>query len=349
MESFEIYLFYTLLSINLRYFFLRDFENLSKLFIFISDKEKTLQKILEVESMKKLLRIFVAGFVLTCGVLFLSGNHPQTPVDEGSAVASTVRAKKSPPVQNFDEEKYLEEQKHIGIVNVKNEIQAEADARVSQEKLAEQKAAEDAERQTELETAKQQSENVEQQESPAVPETPQVENGPTQSESVQTQPSETEPTQAQPAPAQPVEPLAPQYAPNTLYFAGVAVSYVEGGMAQGQAIIDANPDGIASTWGGAAHFSGTDNMNTHFIGHNVGAFTPVMSLGVGSQITVTDSNGSPFTYTVTSLADTDGYAQDIHTGYNYYDELTGTQGGERITLQTCTNDTVRRLVFAQLS
>lgn len=60
------------------------------------------------------------------------------------------------------------------------------------------------------------------------------------------------------------------YAPNTIYVMGKAIKYENGGVENGQAIIDKNSN-MASTWGGAEVFSGSDNFNTHFIGHNLGA------------------------------------------------------------------------------
>lgn len=137
------------------------------------------------------------------------------------------------------------------------------------------------------------------------------------------------------------------YAPMTMTLAGTTLSYQNGGQGSGQAIIDANPSTTVSTWGGAASYSGNDGLNTHFIGHNPGAFNVLFSLGAGSPIVVTDGNGNTTTYTVTSILTVDDYAVDVNTGTDYWDTITGTGGGERITLQTCINDTTNRIIIAQ--
>lgn len=138
----------------------------------------------------------------------------------------------------------------------------------------------------------------------------------------------------------------PTYGPMTLTLNGQTIPYQNGGQGSGQSIIDSNPGGMASTWGGAAVQSGNDGQNTHFIGHNPGAFATVFSLGVGSQIIVTDANGTPTTYTVRTLLQLDDYGAEIGTGTNYWDLTVGTGGGERITLQSCINDDVNLFAIA---
>lgn len=136
------------------------------------------------------------------------------------------------------------------------------------------------------------------------------------------------------------------YSAMTMYLAGTAIPYQNGGQGSGQSIIDSNPNGTISTWGGAAVQSGTDGLNTHFIGHNPGIFSAIFSLGSGSQIVVTDSNGTPTTYTVSSIFQVDDSAVGISDGVNYWSTITGSGGGERITLQACVNDTVNLIVVA---
>lgn len=131
----------------------------------------------------------------------------------------------------------------------------------------------------------------------------------------------------------------------TLSFAGTTISYQNGG-SNGQAVIDANPYGMASTFGGSAVQSGSDNMNTHFIGHNPGVFAPVFNLGNGSQIIVTDASGTPTTYTVKQIIQVDDYGFGINDSVDYYDTIIGNGGGERITLQTCITDTENLIVIA---
>lgn len=141
------------------------------------------------------------------------------------------------------------------------------------------------------------------------------------------------------------QPSAPTYQAMTMYINGAAIPYQNGGSA-GQSIIDGNPNGTVSTWGGAAVQSGNDGLNSHFIGHNPGIFSAIFGLGGGSQIIVTDSAGTPTTYTVSSVTKVDDYATEIGTGNNIWDMITGTGGGERITLQTCIDDATNLIVFA---
>lgn len=155
----------------------------------------------------------------------------------------------------------------------------------------------------------------------------------------------TETTQAA-ATSAPVAQAEPAYAPMTITMAGQTVSYQNGGQGSGQSIIDSNPTGVASTWGGAAVQSGDDGQNTHFIGHNPGVFSTVFSLGVGSQIVVTDANGTPTTYTVSTMLELDDYGEEVGTGRNYWDLIVGTGGGERISLQSCVNDDVNLFAIA---
>lgn len=146
------------------------------------------------------------------------------------------------------------------------------------------------------------------------------------------------------APAQ-QEQTTPQAASMTLSIAGTNIPYQNGG-ASGQAVIDANPYGMASTFGGASVQSGSDNMNTHFIGHNPGIFASVFNLGSGSQITVTDANGTPTVYTVAQIIQVDDYGFGINDNIDYYDTIIGSGSGERITLQTCITDTENLIVIA---
>lgn len=147
----------------------------------------------------------------------------------------------------------------------------------------------------------------------------------------------------QPAPQTAVS--EPSWTPNTMYVGGLAIPYQNAGQGSGQGVIDSNPNMIA-TWGGAAVQSGNDGANTHFIGHNPGIFSVLFSLGAGSQIIVTDGNGTPTYYTVNQLFQVDDYATGVADGQSYADQIIGTGGGERITLQTCVNDAVNLIVMA---
>ncbi|MGM0175134.1 sortase domain-containing protein [Enterococcus sp. DIV0800] len=125
---------------------------------------------------------------------------------------------------------------------------------------------------------------------------------------------------------------------------GQLISYTNAGQGNGQAIIDANPNEVA-TWGGVPTQSGNDNANTHFIGHNPGIFDVLFSLQPDATISVADTTGAISNYHVTQIVTVDdsGYAAD---GTDYWDQITGTGGGERITLQTCINDDYNLIVFA---
>lgn len=142
------------------------------------------------------------------------------------------------------------------------------------------------------------------------------------------------------------EPTSIQLAANSLIIAGVTVPYQNGGQGAGQSIIDGDSYGTASTWGGAPVQSGSDGMNTHFIGHNPGIFSILFSAGIGSPIIVTDSTGQATTYVVNNILRVDDYGNDLSTKVNYWDLTIGTGGGERITLQTCITDAENLMVLA---
>ena len=130
------------------------------------------------------------------------------------------------------------------------------------------------------------------------------------------------------------EPAQPTYNAYTMIVGGKTLPYKNGGISKGQSIIDANI-GHLSTWGGAEVYSGTDNKNTHFIGHNPGAFDVLLGVSNGATIIVTDGNGTPTSYTVTKIFKVDDSAYNKSDGINYYNYMVSTRGGEVITLQTC--------------
>lgn len=138
------------------------------------------------------------------------------------------------------------------------------------------------------------------------------------------------------------EPVAMQA--NQLKIGGQMISYLNAGQGNGQAIIDANPN-LVATWGGASVQSGNDGANTHFIGHNPGIFNVLFSVGVGETIDISDSSNYLTTYTVSQIVTVNdsGVAAD---GTDYWDQITGSGGGERISLQTCINDDYNLIVFA---
>ncbi|GCF92589.1 hypothetical protein NRIC_04800 [Enterococcus florum] len=132
--------------------------------------------------------------------------------------------------------------------------------------------------------------------------------------------------------------------PMQLNIAGSIISYSNAGQGSGQAIIDGN-HGVAATWGGAPVQSGNDGLNTHIIGHNPGVFSALFSVGPGSVIEVSDAAGQVTSYIVQFTVDVDDYAVGTN-GVDYWDQMIGSGGGERITLQTCINDVTNRVVFA---
>lgn len=131
---------------------------------------------------------------------------------------------------------------------------------------------------------------------------------------------------------------------NQMRINGQFISYSNAGQGNGQAIIDANPN-LVATWGGSATQSGNDGLNTHFIGHNPGIFNVLFSVGHGDQIEVSDSGNQVTNYTVSHVVTVDDYGMAAD-GTDYWDQITGSGGGERITLQTCINDDYNLIVFA---
>ncbi|SKA06821.1 Sortase family protein [Pilibacter termitis] len=190
-------------------------------------------------------------------------------------------------------------------------------------------------------------------------ETPEASSAPTETQSSEpaevAQPAQSEatpPEESTPTTSSAVQQSSAQsnaVQANTIYVSGQAISYQNGGMANGQAIIDSDPNHLASTWGGASPFSGTDGLNTHFIGHHWGAFDPFIDLSVGGKITITDGNATPFIYQVNKTAIVDTTARDVATGKNLYSEITSTGGGERVVFQTCTSETERKILFANIA
>lgn len=141
-------------------------------------------------------------------------------------------------------------------------------------------------------------------------------------------------------------PAEPTYQAKSIYIGGVHIPYQNRGQASGQAIIDGNPHGTASTWGGAAVQSGSDGLSTHFIGHNPGIFASIFQLGIGSTVIVTDSDGTPHTYTVNQLYQVDDYAVELGTGRELWNLITGSSNGEQVVFQACINDHVNLIVIA---
>ncbi|MFD1670670.1 sortase domain-bontaining protein [Agrilactobacillus yilanensis] len=100
----------------------------------------------------------------------------------------------------------------------------------------------------------------------------------------------------------------------------------------------------------APEFSTTDNKNSYFIGHNVGAFTPLMKVNVGNIITATDSNNNTKNYQIAAIyrlpaSNSGNQWIDLDTGQNVFDNLYA-GNTEKITLQTCIDEYSIRIVVA---
>ena len=162
------------------------------------------------------------------------------------------------------------------------------------------------------------------------------------SESTEANAAVTESSQETVASQEASTPEASTVAPretSVLRFAGSTVPFIQYGGAS------AAPSSGAGAWMGNGNVS--DGAPTHFIGHNPGDFSGVMGLSVGSAITVVDGSGNERTYTVYEVIDVtdDGYnandpSDDVFPRMLY-------AGGERISLQTCINDSVNRCVLAR--
>lgn len=137
-----------------------------------------------------------------------------------------------------------------------------------------------------------------------------------------------------------------RYSPNYLYINTTAIPYRNAGEATGQEIINNDPGGIAATWGGAATQSGSDGLNTHIIGHSPGVFEVLFQLNVNDTLTITDLNGAPTTYRIKQILRVDHQGVEPETDTNYWEQITSTAGGERITLQTCINRKYNLIIFA---
>lgn len=125
----------------------------------------------------------------------------------------------------------------------------------------------------------------------------------------------------------------------TISFLGQTIPFIHSNGAA------AAPATGAGTWTGTGAVD--DQQPTHFIGHNPGDFSDVMSITVGTPITVIDDNGHSKTYTVYEVLDvTDEGINANNAADNAWDRVIEA-GGERISLQTCITDTVNRIVLAR--
>ncbi|SJZ76901.1 Sortase family protein [Pilibacter termitis] len=135
---------------------------------------------------------------------------------------------------------------------------------------------------------------------------------------------------------------------DTIYYSDKAIPFKEANNGNGQEIIDNEPDTVASTWGRANHFSGTDNQNTYFIGHHMGAFDPFVEARLDDKITVTDDKGVAYTYVIDKISIVNELGIEEKTGVRIFSEYILKGNEERITLQTCLSDTKRKICSAKL-
>ncbi|GFH40609.1 sortase domain-containing protein [Lactococcus insecticola] len=131
-----------------------------------------------------------------------------------------------------------------------------------------------------------------------------------------------------------------------LYIQGKYYDYQDGGIAKGQALINAKPGTLASTWGGAAVNNVRDNRSTHFIGHNPGLFSILTKMKVGEKITVYDYKGQNRQYTVTKIVQIGDHAfSTTLPKTDYWPTIVQPGSREQVVLQTCLSKTVNLLVI----
>ncbi|WP_078806624.1 sortase family protein [Pilibacter termitis] len=175
-----------------------------------------------------------------------------------------------------------------------------------------------------------------------------VETSPAPPVSVPQEQEKVEVKQTPPPPA-PVTPPSPPEVPQvqswTIFYQEFTIPFKNGGQANGQAIIDSNPYGVASTWGGAEIFSGVDGLSTHFIGHNEGAFTCFVSAKKGEVVQVTDGGGVMYYYTITQITLVDPSGIERGTGKDLFYNIINANEGERIVIQTCIDNIWRLILF----
>lgn len=141
------------------------------------------------------------------------------------------------------------------------------------------------------------------------------------------------------------KPEEPTYKPMHIYYLDQAVPYQNAGKQTGQQIIDDTQ--YAATWGGETTFSGTDGKNTHFIGHNGGP-DQFKDMHKAESFIITDQNGNAFRYLKARLYVVDEYGINTETGVDYFDVITGTDGGERVVLQSTKDHPEKWIVEAVL-
>jgi hypothetical protein len=136
--------------------------------------------------------------------------------------------------------------------------------------------------------------------------------------------------------------------PDTIYFRSHAIAFCNTGNEKAQEWIDTHRKTQAATFGGSKYHSGSDNRNTHFIGHNPGAFSPFTTALVGEEIAVTDANKKVTRYTIKKISNINDQGIENHTYQNLMADILEPGTHERITLQTCESDSLNTVIFAAI-
>jgi hypothetical protein len=126
---------------------------------------------------------------------------------------------------------------------------------------------------------------------------------------------------------------------STIQFLGVTIPFTHSNNA------DAAPAIGCGTWTGSG--SVDDNKPTHFIGHNPGDFSMIMNITTGTPITVADDQGHIKTYYVYEVLDVNDEGINVDNNTDDAWPRIIDEGGERISLQTCINDNVNRIILAR--
>lgn len=153
----------------------------------------------------------------------------------------------------------------------------------------------------------------------------------------------------------PITPQAPPavntslYPASTVTFSGVTVpiSY-DPLLTEVQAGVGTDADRLSAPAYGAGIFAGNnnsvrDNTGLFLVGHSPGSFAPMMNLGVGSRVTLSDANGESRTFEVREFYRLNVNGVSLEDGVtDYYSHVTDVSG-EKLILQACEDIAATRL------
>lgn len=139
------------------------------------------------------------------------------------------------------------------------------------------------------------------------------------------------------------------YPASTVTFSGVTVpiSY-DPLLTEVQAGIGTDADRLSAPAYGAGIFAGNnnsvrDNTGLFLVGHNPGSFAPMMNLGIGSRVTLSDANGESRTFEVREFYRLNVNGVSLEDGVtDYYSHVTDVSG-EKLILQACEDIAATRL------